>query len=164
VLRWHRDLIARRHARISRPARVGRPRTIWSIRRLVLRLARENRRVQSYGGRLTQRLLHGDRCGVRHQVQQFGAGHVITAQQHNGHAVVTSQRGVKTDFAHFLAVEPHAEYRVAHRVGEDSRSRICPGVISDEEHGIHVVAEAAEHARATGPAADQLCTLVEVVG
>jgi transposase InsO family protein len=42
VLRWHRDLIARRHARISRPTRVGRPRTIRSIRRLVLRLAREN--------------------------------------------------------------------------------------------------------------------------
>lgn len=42
MLRWHRDLIARRHARISRPKRVGRPPTIHSIRRLVLRLAREN--------------------------------------------------------------------------------------------------------------------------
>jgi hypothetical protein len=42
VLRWHRDLIARRHALRSRPRRVGRPRTIRSIRRLVLRLAREN--------------------------------------------------------------------------------------------------------------------------
>ncbi len=42
VLRWHRDLIARRHARISRPRRAGRPPTIRSVRRLVLRLAREN--------------------------------------------------------------------------------------------------------------------------
>ena len=42
VLRWHRDLIARRHARSSRPHRAGRPRTIRSIRRLVLRLASEN--------------------------------------------------------------------------------------------------------------------------
>ena len=42
VLRWHRDLIARRHARNSRPKRAGRPRTIRSIRRLVLRLARQN--------------------------------------------------------------------------------------------------------------------------
>jgi putative transposase len=42
VLRWHRDLIARRHARRSRPRRTGRPRTIRSIRTLVLRLAREN--------------------------------------------------------------------------------------------------------------------------
>ena len=42
VLRWHRDLIARRHAQISRPHRAGRPRTVPSIRRLVLRLASEN--------------------------------------------------------------------------------------------------------------------------
>jgi hypothetical protein len=28
VLRWHRDLIAARHARISRPKRVGRPPTV----------------------------------------------------------------------------------------------------------------------------------------
>jgi putative transposase len=42
VLRWHRDLIAAHHARISRPKRAGRPRTIRSIRVLVLRLAAEN--------------------------------------------------------------------------------------------------------------------------
>ena len=42
VLRWHRDLLARRHATRSRPRRPGRPRTIRSIRLLVLRLAREN--------------------------------------------------------------------------------------------------------------------------
>ena len=42
VLRWHRDLLARRHAARSRPRRPGRPRTVRSIRLLVLRLAREN--------------------------------------------------------------------------------------------------------------------------
>src|SRR5687767_8706341 len=42
VLRWHRDLLARRHAARSRPRRPGRRRTIRSIRLLVLRLAREN--------------------------------------------------------------------------------------------------------------------------
>lgn len=42
VLRWHRHLIARRHAKSSRPRRAGRPRTIRSIRTLVLRLARAN--------------------------------------------------------------------------------------------------------------------------
>ena len=42
VLRWHRDLIAARHARISRPKRSGRPRTVRSIRLLVPRRAREN--------------------------------------------------------------------------------------------------------------------------
>jgi hypothetical protein len=42
VLRWHRDLIASPHARISGPKRVGRPRTVRSIRLLVLRRSREN--------------------------------------------------------------------------------------------------------------------------
>jgi putative transposase len=42
VLRWHRDLVARRHAARSRPKHPGRPRTVRSIRLLILRLAREN--------------------------------------------------------------------------------------------------------------------------
>jgi putative transposase len=53
VLRWHRDLITRRHAAISRPKRVGRPPTVRSIRVLVLRLAREN---SSWG----YRRIHGE--------------------------------------------------------------------------------------------------------
>ena len=42
VLRSHRDLMRRRHANTCRPKRRGRPRTVASIRRLVLRLVREN--------------------------------------------------------------------------------------------------------------------------
>ena len=42
VLRWHRDLVARRDARRSRPRSPGRPRTVRSIRVLVLRLVRES--------------------------------------------------------------------------------------------------------------------------
>jgi transposase InsO family protein len=42
VLRWHRDLLGRRHAGASRPNRPGRPPTFRSIRVLVLRLAKEN--------------------------------------------------------------------------------------------------------------------------
>jgi putative transposase len=42
MLRWHRDLIGRRHAARSRPKRPGRPPTTRSIRVLVLRLVREN--------------------------------------------------------------------------------------------------------------------------
>lgn len=42
VLRWHRNLLACRHAASSRPKRPGRPRTVRSIRALDLRLAREN--------------------------------------------------------------------------------------------------------------------------
>jgi putative transposase len=53
VLRWHRDLISRRHAVASRPKHAGRPRTLRSIRILVLRLARED---PSWG----YRRLHGE--------------------------------------------------------------------------------------------------------
>jgi putative transposase len=42
VLRWHRDLVRRRHAARSKPKRSGRPPTVRSIRALVLRLVREN--------------------------------------------------------------------------------------------------------------------------
>jgi transposase len=42
ILRWHRDLLARRHAAASRPRRRGRPPTVRSIRRLVLRLVADN--------------------------------------------------------------------------------------------------------------------------
>ncbi|WP_245849467.1 integrase core domain-containing protein [Lentzea kentuckyensis] len=53
VLRWHRDLMKRRHARMSVNRRPGRPRTVASIRRLVLRLATEN---PSWG----YRRIHGE--------------------------------------------------------------------------------------------------------
>jgi len=42
ILRWHRDLLQRRHAAISKRRHPGRPRTVASIRRLVLRLVHEN--------------------------------------------------------------------------------------------------------------------------
>ena len=57
VLRWHRDLLARRHAARSRPGRPGRPRTVRSIRLLVLRLAREN---PPWG----YRRIHGELLGL----------------------------------------------------------------------------------------------------
>jgi transposase len=42
VLRWHCGFIRKRHAARSRPRRLGRPRTVRSVRALVLRLVREN--------------------------------------------------------------------------------------------------------------------------
>ncbi|MDH6113564.1 putative transposase [Kitasatospora sp. MAP12-15] len=53
VLRWHRDLARRQHAKRCRPKRPGRPRTVNSIRALVLRLAQEN---PSWG----YRRIHGE--------------------------------------------------------------------------------------------------------
>jgi transposase len=51
LLRWHRDVLRRRHAKASRPKRPGRPRTVRSVRALVLRLAQEN---SSWGYRRIQ--------------------------------------------------------------------------------------------------------------
>ncbi|MFF4116166.1 hypothetical protein [Streptomyces sp. NPDC001714] len=67
VLRWHRDLLARRHAARSRPGRPGRPRTVRSVRVLVLRLAREN------PGRGYRRV-HGELLvlGVRGLLPRYG--------------------------------------------------------------------------------------------
>jgi transposase InsO family protein len=53
VLRWHRDLLRRHHAKQSRPKRPGRPPTVRSIKTLVLRLAKEN---PSWG----YRRIHGE--------------------------------------------------------------------------------------------------------
>ncbi|WP_406044056.1 helix-turn-helix domain-containing protein [Micromonospora sp. NBC_00898] len=53
MLRWHRELLACRHAAKAQPKRPGRPRTVRSIRALVLRLAREN---PSWG----YRRIHGE--------------------------------------------------------------------------------------------------------
>ncbi|TCO61888.1 integrase core domain-containing protein [Actinocrispum wychmicini] len=53
VLRWHRNLVKRRHVRASMSRGPGRPRTVASIRRLVLRLAAEN---PSWG----YRRIHGE--------------------------------------------------------------------------------------------------------
>jgi transposase len=53
VLRWHRDLIAGRHAARPKPKRPGRPPTVRSVRLLVLRLVREN---QGWG----YRRVHGE--------------------------------------------------------------------------------------------------------
>jgi putative transposase len=53
VLRWHRNLMKRRHAATCVPKRRGRPPTVRSIRTVVLRLARED---SSWG----YRRIHGE--------------------------------------------------------------------------------------------------------
>ncbi|MGW1507353.1 integrase core domain-containing protein [Streptomyces mirabilis] len=53
ILRWHRNLLKRRHATTCTPKRRGRPPTVRSVRALVLRLAREN---SSWG----YRRIHGE--------------------------------------------------------------------------------------------------------
>jgi transposase len=56
-LRWHRDIVRRRWARLSRRGRSGRPATHRRVRAVVLGLARENR---SWG----YRRIHGELAGL----------------------------------------------------------------------------------------------------
>ncbi|GAA1933533.1 hypothetical protein GCM10009753_78740 [Streptantibioticus ferralitis] len=81
VLRWHRDVVARRHAAQSRPHRGGRPRTVRSIRSLVLRLAHENPRwLPSDPGRIGSARAFGrldDGLGNRVSRTRKGAQHVV---------------------------------------------------------------------------------------
>jgi transposase InsO family protein len=53
ILRWHRDILRRRWARLSRRGRSGRPPVRRNVRSVVLRLAREN---ESWG----YRRIHGE--------------------------------------------------------------------------------------------------------
>ncbi|MGH3230035.1 MAG: integrase core domain-containing protein [Streptosporangiaceae bacterium] len=53
IVRWHRDIVRRRWARLSRRARSGRPPVRRNVRSMVLRLAREN---ESWG----YRRVHGE--------------------------------------------------------------------------------------------------------
>jgi putative transposase len=43
ILRWQRDAVRRRRARLPRPGRPGRPAAHRTVRSAVLRLARENK-------------------------------------------------------------------------------------------------------------------------
>ena len=57
IVRWHRDIVRRRWARVSRRGRSGRPATHRKVRSVVLRLAREN---ESWG----YRRIHGEFAGL----------------------------------------------------------------------------------------------------
>ncbi|MGW6403361.1 integrase core domain-containing protein [Streptomyces sp. NPDC055134] len=73
VLRWHRDLMKRRHARTCRPKRPGRPPTVRSIRALILRLVREN---PSWG----YRRVHGEPTTLGIQVAASTVWEILTAE------------------------------------------------------------------------------------
>jgi transposase len=71
ILRWHRDLLRRHHARASRPKRPGRPPTIRSIQALVLRLAREN---PNWG----YRRIHGELAALAIKVAPSTVWEILT--------------------------------------------------------------------------------------
>jgi putative transposase len=57
IVGWHRGIVRRRWARLSRQGRSGRPATHRNVRSVVLRLAREN---ESWG----YRRIHGELAGL----------------------------------------------------------------------------------------------------
>ncbi|MEU6673544.1 integrase core domain-containing protein [Streptomyces sp. NPDC046925] len=73
VLRWHRDLMKRRHARTCRPKRPGRPPTVRSIRALILRLVREN---PSWG----YRRVHGELTTLGIKIAASTVWEILTAE------------------------------------------------------------------------------------
>jgi hypothetical protein len=57
IMRWHRDIVRLRGARLSRQGRFGRPATHRDVRSVMLRLAREN---EAWG----YRRIHGELAGL----------------------------------------------------------------------------------------------------
>jgi transposase len=96
LLRWHRDLLTRRHAATCRPKRRGRPPTIRSIRALVLRLAREN---ASWG----YRRIHGELTALGIKVAASTVWEIPKE-----HGIPPAPNGQSTTWADFLRSQAEA--------------------------------------------------------
>jgi putative transposase len=90
VMRWHRDLLRRRHAAACTPRRRGRPRTVRSIRALVLRLAQEN---ASWG----YRRIHGELAALAITVAASTVWEIL-----KDHGIDPSPKRTATTWAEFL--------------------------------------------------------------
>jgi putative transposase len=96
VLRWHRDLLRRRHAKASRPKRPGRPPTVRSIKALVLRLAREN---TSWG----YRRIHGELAALGIKVAPSTVWEILKANE-----IEPAPQRDRQTWATFLRSQAHA--------------------------------------------------------
>ncbi|MFI9561279.1 hypothetical protein [Nonomuraea endophytica] len=90
LMRWYRDLLRRRHAAASASRRAGRPRTVRSIRALVLRLAREN---SSWG----YRRIHGELAALGIRVAASTVWEILKE-----HGITPSPERTHTTWANFL--------------------------------------------------------------
>ncbi|MFE3455307.1 integrase core domain-containing protein [Nonomuraea sp. NPDC059194] len=90
LLRWHRDLLSRRHAVASAPRWPGRPRTVRSIRALVLRLAQEN---STWG----YRRIHGELAALGIKVAASTVWEILKE-----HGIAPSPQRTHTGWADFL--------------------------------------------------------------
>ena len=75
VLRWHRNLLKQHHAQRSRRKHLGRPRTVASIRRLVLRLVHEN---PGWG----YRRVHGELTMLGIKIAASTVWQILTRRRH----------------------------------------------------------------------------------
>jgi putative transposase len=96
ILRWHRDLIKRRHAETCTPKRRGRPPTVRSIRALVLGLAREN---SSWG----YRRIHGELATLGIKVAASTVWEILRE-----HGVAPAPQRQNTSWAEFLRSQADA--------------------------------------------------------
>lgn len=96
VLRWHGDLMRRRHADASRRKRSGRPPTRRSIQALVLRLAREN---SSWG----YRRIHGELAVLVIKVAPSTIWEILRA-----HGIEPAPERDRQTWAAFLRGQAHA--------------------------------------------------------
>jgi putative transposase len=96
VLRWHRDLMRRRHADASRRKRPGRPPTRRSVQALVLRLAREN---SSWG----YRRIHGELAVLGIKVAPSTVWEILRA-----HGIEPAPEHDRQTWAAFLCSQAHA--------------------------------------------------------
>jgi putative transposase len=95
VLRWHRDLLRRHHAKVSRPKRPGRPPTSRSIQALILGLAREN---PNWGRRI-----HGELAALEIKVAPSTVWEIIQA-----HGIEPAPQRDHPTWAGFLRSQAHA--------------------------------------------------------
>ncbi|WP_253208851.1 integrase [Streptomyces niphimycinicus] len=96
VLRWHRNLLRQRHAATCVPRRRGRPRTIPSIRALVLRLAKEN---ASWG----YRRIHGELAALGIKIAAFTVWEILRQ-----HGTPPAPERQSTTWADFLRSQAEA--------------------------------------------------------
>ncbi|MGW3472789.1 hypothetical protein ACWDKQ_30940 [Saccharopolyspora sp. NPDC000995] len=96
ILRWHRDLLKRRHAATCVPKRRGRPPTVRSIRAIVLRLAREN---VSWG----YRRIHGELAALGIKVAASTVWEILRE-----HGIPPAPERQSTTWADFLHSQAQA--------------------------------------------------------
>jgi putative transposase len=96
VLRWHRDLLRRHHAKQSRPKQPGRPPTHRRVQTLVLRLAREN---PTWG----YRRIHGELAALGIKVAPSTVWEIL-----NANGIEPAPHRDRQTWATFLRGQAHA--------------------------------------------------------